>query len=61
MSCHVHILDMSTSESERIGHLICKAVAGEFGITHTTIQFEHQHEPGKFHKYMPEPVPTHKK
>ncbi|HKT12302.1 MAG TPA: cation diffusion facilitator family transporter [Terriglobia bacterium] len=61
MSCHVHILDMSTSESERIAHLIRTAVAGEFGITHTTIQFEHQHEPGTFHKYMPEPVPTHKK
>ena len=61
MSCHVHILDMSTSESEKIGHHIRKALASEFGITHTTIQFEHQHEPGKFHKYMPEPVPTHKK
>jgi cobalt-zinc-cadmium efflux system protein len=61
MSCHVHILDMATSESEKIAHQIRKAVANEFGITHTTIQFEHQHEPGKFHKYMPEPVPTHKK
>jgi cobalt-zinc-cadmium efflux system protein len=61
MSCHVHILDMSTSESEKIAHQIRKTVASEFGITHTTIQFEHQHEPGKFHKYMPEPVPTHKK
>lgn len=61
MSCHVQILDMSTSESEKICHRIREALAGEFGITHTTIQFEHQHEPGKFHKYMPEPVPTHKK
>lgn len=61
MSCHVQILDMSTSESEKICHRIRKALASEFGITHTTIQFEHQHEPGKFHKYMPEPVPTHKK
>jgi len=61
MSCHVHILDMSTSDSEKIAHQIRKTVASEFGITHTTIQFEHQHEPGKFHKYMPEPVPTHKK
>ncbi len=61
MSCHVHILDMSTSDSEKIAHHIRKAVASEFGITHTTIQFEHQHEPGKFHKYMPEPVPTHEK
>ena len=61
MSCHVHILDMATSESERIAHQIRKAVASEFGITHTTIQFEHQHEPGKFHRYMPEPLPTHKR
>ena len=56
MSCHVHILDMATSESEKIAHQIRKAVASEFGITHTTIQFEHEHEPGKFHRYMPEPV-----
>jgi cobalt-zinc-cadmium efflux system protein len=62
MSCHVHILDMPTSESEKIAHQIRKAVASEFGITHTTIQFEHQHEPGKFHKYMPEPARAeHKK
>jgi cobalt-zinc-cadmium efflux system protein len=61
MSCHVHILDMATSESEKIGHLICEALASEFGITHTTIQFEHQHEPGKFHKYMPEPVRASRK
>jgi cobalt-zinc-cadmium efflux system protein len=61
MSCHVHVLDMSTSDSEKIAHHIRKAVASEFGITHTTIQFEHQHEPGKFHKYMPEPVPSHRK
>jgi cobalt-zinc-cadmium efflux system protein len=56
MSCHVHILDMATSENEKIAHQIREAVASEFGITHTTIQFEHQHEPGKFHKYMPEPA-----
>ena len=62
MSCHVHILDIPTSESEKIAHQIRKVVSSEFGITHTTIQFEHQHEPGKFHKYMPEPVQAaHKK
>jgi cobalt-zinc-cadmium efflux system protein len=61
MSCHAHILDMATSESEKIAHQIRKAVASEFGITHTTIQFEHQHEPGKFHKYMPEPVRASRK
>ncbi|HEX5410609.1 MAG TPA: cation diffusion facilitator family transporter, partial [Terriglobia bacterium] len=56
MSCHVHILDMATSESEKIAHQIRETVASEFGITHTTIQFEHEHEPGKFHQYMPEPA-----
>jgi cobalt-zinc-cadmium efflux system protein len=56
MSCHVHILDMPTSESETIAHRIRENLRSEFGITHTTIQFEHEHEPGKFHKYMPEPA-----
>lgn len=56
MSCHVGILDMATSENETIAHQIREIVESEFGITHTTIQFEHQHEPGEFHKYMPEPA-----
>ena len=57
LSCHVHILDMPTSESERIAHQVCEALAHEFGIYHTTIQFEHTHQPGEFHIYMPEPSP----
>ncbi len=57
LSCHVHILDMPTSESERIAHQVCEALAHEFGIYHTTIQFEHTHPPGEFHIYMPEPSP----
>jgi cobalt-zinc-cadmium efflux system protein len=61
MSCHVQILDMATSESEKIAHQIREVVASEFGITHTTIQFEHQHEPGKFHAYMPEPAASARK
>ncbi len=61
LSCHVRILDMPTSESERIGHRIRELLAREFGITHTTIQFEHTHEPGDFHRYMPEPVPSSEK
>jgi cobalt-zinc-cadmium efflux system protein len=61
LSCHVHILDMPTSESERIAHRICQVLAAEYDITHTTIQFEHEHEPGQFHKYMPEPVRSQKK
>ncbi len=57
LSCHVQILDMPTSESERIGQRIREVLEDEFGITHTTIQFEHTHPPGDFHKYMPEPAP----
>ena len=56
LSCHVQILDMPTSESERIGQRIREVLGDEFGITHTTIQFEHTHPPGDFHKYMPEPA-----
>lgn len=56
LSCHVRILDMPTSESERICHRLNEVVAKEFGITHTTIQFEHTHAPGDFHRYMPEPA-----
>jgi cobalt-zinc-cadmium efflux system protein len=56
LSCHIHILDIPTSESERIAHRIRKVLAAEFGITHTTIQFEHTHEAGTFHAYMPEPA-----
>jgi cobalt-zinc-cadmium efflux system protein len=60
LSCHVHILDMPTSESERICHQIREALAHEFGIHHTTIQFEHTHPPGEFHMYMPDPAPSSK-
>jgi len=56
LSCHVRILDMPTSESERIGRRLNEVLAAEFGITHTTIQFEHTHAPGDFHRYMPEPA-----
>ena len=57
LSCHVHILDMPTSESERIGQRIRDVLASEFGITHSTVQFEHTHLPGDFHRYMPGPAP----
>ena len=56
LSCHIQILDMPTSESERIVRHLREVMTSEFGITHTTIQFEHTHEPGDFHKYMPEPA-----
>ncbi|MFZ0960827.1 MAG: cation diffusion facilitator family transporter [Terriglobia bacterium] len=60
LSCHVHILDMPTSESEQIAHQVREVLAHEFGIYHTTIQFEHTHLPGEFHIYMPEPAPANK-
>ncbi len=61
LSCHVHILDMPTSESELIAHHIRHAVAETFGITHTTIQFEHTHPPGDFHRYALEPAQVKKR
>jgi cobalt-zinc-cadmium efflux system protein len=60
LSCHVHILDMPTSESEHIAHHVREVLAHEFGIHHTTIQFEHTHPPGEFHVYMPDPSPSNK-
>jgi cobalt-zinc-cadmium efflux system protein len=61
LACHIRILDMPTSESERIAHRVREVLASEFGITHTTIQFEHTHAPGDFHRYMPEPAPASRK
>jgi len=56
LACHVKILNMPTSDSEIICHQLREVLAAEFGITHTTIQFEHTHAPGDFHRYMPEPA-----
>jgi cobalt-zinc-cadmium efflux system protein len=61
LSCHVRILDMPTSESEVICERIRQALAEKFSISHTTIQFEHTHVPGDFHRYMPAPVPSTRK
>jgi cobalt-zinc-cadmium efflux system protein len=58
LACHVRILDMPTSESERIGQRIRQVLSSRFGIEHCTIQFEHTHAPGEFHTYMPEPAPS---
>jgi cobalt-zinc-cadmium efflux system protein len=60
LSCHVRILDMPTSESEYICQRIRDALHAGFGIDHTTIQFEHTHAPGDFHKYMPAAAPPAK-
>ena len=61
LSCHVQILDVPTSESERIAYRLTEVLAAEFAIAHTTIQFEHTHAPGDFHIYMPEPTPSRPK
>ena len=53
LSCHVLILDMVTSESERILLNLRQLLAREFNITHCTIQFEHTHPPGESHHYAP--------
>jgi cobalt-zinc-cadmium efflux system protein len=58
LSCHIHVLDMPTSECERIGQRVRDVLASEFGIRHSTIQFEHTHLPGDFHRYMPQPAPS---
>jgi len=60
LSCHVQILDMPTSESERIAHQLGEVLASEVWINHTTIQFETTHAAGGFHQYMPEPAPPSK-
>ena len=61
LSCHIQILDMSTSDSERICQKIREVLTSKFGIEHSTIQFEHTHPPGDFHRYMPEPAPGSKR
>jgi cobalt-zinc-cadmium efflux system protein len=61
LSCHVRILDMPTSESEYICQRIRESLHAAFGIEHTTIQFEHTHAPGDFHKYMPAAAPSSRK
>jgi cobalt-zinc-cadmium efflux system protein len=61
LACHVRVLDMTTSESEQILRQINEVLAAQFDIRHTTIQFEHTHGPGDFHRYMPEPARAQKK
>ena len=45
LSCHALIDDMPPSESECILAGVNHVLAGQFGIHHTTIQFEHQRCP----------------
>ena len=42
LSCHIRIADLRASESESILRSVNEAVAHDFHIHHTTIQFEHE-------------------
>ena len=53
LSCHVRIGEMSTRESERILDQLNAVLAGEFNISHTTIQFEP--EAASAAHYLPTP------
>ena len=52
LSCHVRIAEMSTRDSEKILAQLNELLAREFGINHTTIQFEPQVASSKVH-YFP--------
>ncbi|HEV2290163.1 MAG TPA: cation diffusion facilitator family transporter [Candidatus Acidoferrales bacterium] len=56
LSCHVRIPDMHMEESEKILMAIQQRLAGEFHITHTTIQFERAGLPSDAGYFMPEPM-----
>lgn len=56
LSCHVRIPDMHMEDSEKILMAIQKRLAGEFHITHTTIQFERAGLPSDAGYFMPEPI-----
>ena len=55
LSCHVCIPDMHMDASERVLANIRDALAREFNITHTTIQFERAGLPAEATLYMPAP------
>lgn len=57
LSCHVRIPDMHMEESERILSEIREALARQFNITHTTVQFERAGLPAAAGLYMPAPAP----
>ena len=54
LSCHVRIPDMHMAESERILERIQECLRREFGITHSTIQFERA-GPSRNTLHMPAP------
>jgi cobalt-zinc-cadmium efflux system protein len=56
LSCHIRIPDMHMEESQKILEQINERLAREFGITHTTIQFERAGPPRSAGYYMPTPI-----
>jgi cobalt-zinc-cadmium efflux system protein len=56
LSCHVRIPDMHLEDCERLLQKMRDALANDFNITHTTIQFERAGLPAEAGLYMPEPV-----
>jgi cobalt-zinc-cadmium efflux system protein len=56
LSCHVRIPDMHMEDCEKILESIKEALAHDFQITHTTVQFERAGLPAEAGLYMPEPV-----
>ena len=56
LSCHVRIPDMHMDASERVLANIRDALARDFQITHTTIQFERAGLPAHAGLYMPAPA-----
>ncbi|HVB98745.1 MAG TPA: cation diffusion facilitator family transporter [Candidatus Dormibacteraeota bacterium] len=55
LSCHVRILDMHIEESETLLEQINERLGHEFGIFHTTIQFERARAAARSGFYMPAP------
>ncbi len=56
LSCHIRIPDMHMEESEKILAKIRQSLAGDFHITHTTVQFERAGLPAEAGLYMPAPA-----
>ena len=56
LSCHARIPDMHMDECEKILGKICKKLAEEFEIEHSTVQLERAGLPATSGYVMPEPV-----
>jgi cobalt-zinc-cadmium efflux system protein len=56
LSCHVRVPDMHMDASEKMLGEIRETLAHEFGITHTTIQFERAGLPSESGLHMPQPA-----